>query len=313
VSADELQARGDAAANPGTLKEALAAYRAAWDAKPGNARIACNIGRIELVTGNYPAAAEWLTRCVRLMKEQIKPDTLDPRRAEVQDLELARAHVGALLIEATPGASITLDNGPERVGTAPLSDPIFVTPGEHRVDVRLGKHLVTRTIDARAGQEHRIEVRLPAEEPPLAARPDPSRNPARVEPERRAPAPGASRAFVWWPVAVGGALAVTAASLGVVFQVVSHQAGEGAEETLARVEREQSPPGLGCGKIEYHREGCNEFARLETRHVAFGDAAIGAFIASGVFGAAALGYAVYENNRVKITPSLGGIVGRYTW
>jgi hypothetical protein len=311
VSADELQARGDAAANPGTLKEALAFYRAAWNAKPGNARIACNIGRIELVTGNYPAAEQWLTHCVRLMREQIKPDTIELRRAEVQDLELARAHAAALLVEAAPCAPITLGNGPERVGTAP--DPIPVTPGEHRVDVRVGKHLVTRTIDARTGQEHRMELQLPAEEPSFAARPGPLRNPAPAEPEPRAPAPGASRAFVWWPVAIGGALAVTAAGLGVAFQVVSQEAGEEAEKTFARVERDQSMPGLGCGEIEYQREGCDEFARLDARDVAFGNASIGAFIASGVLGAATLGFAVYESHRVQITPSLGGLVGRYTW
>jgi hypothetical protein len=114
-------------------------------------------------------------------------------------------------------------------------------------------------------------------------------------------------------VAIGGALAVTAAGLGVAFQVVSQEAGEEAEKTFARVERDQSMPGLGCGEIEYQREGCDEFARLDARDVAFGNASIGAFIASGVLGAATLGFAVYESHRVQITPSLGGLVGRYTW
>jgi hypothetical protein len=307
--AQRLREQGSAEANAGRLPEALAAWRAAGALSPDDRSLACDIGRGELVSGHDVEAARWMSRCVRLTPDGGTPRGVERRRAEVVDLAVARARVAEISLAVEDGAALLLDG--ESLGAAPLGEPLFVAPGRHRLEARKGTKTASAIIDAVAGQEHRVSLVLEVEPPPFVA-------PETKEPKEapRAPLPpviplGRSpQAFVWWPAVTGAGLTVTSVGVGAACWFVSSMAHAEAESIQARILADTS--GKGCGTLSNHPE-CEAFGEADTRRATFTNAATGLFIAGGIVAAATLGYAAYEKDRVSVSITTTGAVGRYVW
>lgn len=303
---EELRAQGDAAARAGRTKEALGAWYASWDGQP-SAGLACSIGGAELVSQNYPAAATFLRRCVLMKKEKVSTNTLDRRTLESDRFDLARKHVAEVIIETEPGATVTVSNSAEPLGTAPLPEPIFLNPGFYRIDAQNDERSGAVTLNALPGQQHHIAVAL-TRAPLLPTR----STELVVSTPKPATTPKPPHRFVWWPVALGGGMSVTAASLGIVFRVLRDDAEDEEAAMFARILSEQKPAGLGCGRASYH-EDCDLLRDMDAKRAAFGSVSTGSFVALGVLAAATIGYAAYEKDRVSLMPTMGGVMGRYSW
>lgn len=299
----ELRARGDAAAMAGRDQEALEAWRAAWLHSP-SAGLACSIGSAELAAKSFPAAAQWLHRCVQMKKDKIDKGSIHRRRIEVSDLAIAKAHVGTIFVETEPGALVTLDAAPAPVGVAPLDEPIFVEPGFHQIEVRKGGRVFTTSLIAIQGREHRLELPLG----PAAAERQ-SHSPfalPMMEPPPRSPT------FIWWPTAVGGALA---AGLGTAFHVMATSARSDEEQIRTKILADQAAngtPNLGCGHKEDH-EDCGFFNDLDARRTQLEDASTAALLAAGAFSAVAVGYALLDHHRVTVSVRVTGLTVRHVW
>jgi hypothetical protein len=307
--AQRLREQGSAEANAGRLPEALAAWRAAWALSPNHRGLACDIGRGELLAGHNVEAMRWMSRCVRLTQDS-GPRGVQRGRSDVVDLAVARSRVAEITLDVEAGAALRL-NG-ESVGTAPLPEPLFVEPGrQYRLEARKGAKVAAATVDAVAGQEHRVSLALKVEPPPfLGPEPQAQKEARRSPPPPEPPGARSPRAFVWWPAVTGAALTVTAFGIGAALGAVGSIARDDKDVIRARIMEDTR--GLGCGKFTNHPE-CEAYGEVDRRRAAFSNAATGFFIAGGIFAAATVGYAAYEKDRVSVSITTGGAVGRYVW
>lgn len=309
--AQRLREQGSAAANAGQLPEALAAWRAAWALRPDDRNLACDIGRGELLSGHNIEAARWMSRCVRLTRDSGTPEGVERRRSEVLDLAVARSYVAEISLEVEDGAALLLDG--QSLGASPLREPLFVEPGQHRLEALKGIKGASAAIaiEAAAGQDLRVSLALKLEPPPFLA-PEPQ------EPKegRRSPLPSAALAaraqgaFVWWPAVTGAAVTVATFGVGVGFSFSSSMAEYESESTRARIE--DATLGRGCRELTDHPE-CGDYVEADRRKVAFSKAASGLFVAGGVVAAATLLYVAHERGRVSASVTTSGAAVRYLW
>jgi hypothetical protein len=202
------------AADAGQIPEALAAWRAAWALRPDDRNLACDIGRGELLMGHDVEAARWMSRCVRLTRDGGTPEGVERRRSEVVDLAVARSRVAEISLDVEDGAALLLDG--QSLGAAPLREPLFVEPGQHRLEALKGIRGASATVEAAAGQEHRVSLALKLEPPPfLTPEPQGPKEAQRSPLPPAAPAARAPGAFVWWPAVTGAAVTLTAVGVGV--------------------------------------------------------------------------------------------------
>jgi hypothetical protein len=108
----------------------------------------------------------------------------------------------------------------------------------------------------------------------------------------------------------GSAVTVTTLGIGTAMWFVGSKARDEKESIRDRITRDTA--GKGCGKLTNHPE-CEAFGEADRRRAAFSNAATGLFIAGGIFAAATLGYVAYEKDRVSLSITTGGAVGRYVW
>ncbi|MEJ7729885.1 MAG: PEGA domain-containing protein [Polyangiaceae bacterium] len=154
--------RGNVLAKALKWEEAAAEYRQAWALRQAW-DIAGNLGIAESEQKQWPEAAEHLAYALRHFPPSGKPDyrkVLEMRMAE------ARQQVGALSITVDrAGAQVMVDG--KSVGTSPLLGEMFVTAGEHVVEVKLLGYTATpKTTQVSLGATQRIELSL-AEATPL--------------------------------------------------------------------------------------------------------------------------------------------------
>ena len=132
--------------------EARASLLAAWSLKK-HWQIAGSLGDCEVQLGLFRDAAEHLAYFIRLSPS--KPPSPESKRL----YENATSKIGTLVIAAdAPGADIVVDG--KFVGKAPLEDPVFVTPGHHMIEARLGAKRATDEADARAGSSRKLSLTL---------------------------------------------------------------------------------------------------------------------------------------------------------
>ncbi len=139
----------------GKYGQAEAAFEAAWALALKSKGIAANLGECEMHLGKNREAAEHLAISLRLASKD------DPQRARTAaNLAAVKAKIGTLVVTANvAGAEVLVDG--QRVGEAPLVDPIFVEPGKRTVRVRLeGFASWEKELDVTAGQEVPLDVTL---------------------------------------------------------------------------------------------------------------------------------------------------------
>lgn len=151
----------DAAASKKDWATCVAKAEQAW-ATFQHAQIRGLQGKCELEMGKYREAAIHISFYEKTSTSGVEPDFLDA-------LKKAKEHVEELTI-TNPKAGATVSVDGVELGPAPVT--LFVDPGKHVVDVKLGADSVKKEIDAVAGTK--VTVDVPFEvviPPPPSARP----------------------------------------------------------------------------------------------------------------------------------------------
>ncbi|MEO5728428.1 MAG: PEGA domain-containing protein [Byssovorax sp.] len=207
------------------FRGALVEMQRAYDLSR-NAALLFDLGQIQYQLQDYPSALNAFTKYLASNKGDIPP----ARVAEVQkDIERLKGRIGSLRITSNKrGAQILVDD--VVVGTAPLSEPVLVSAGRHKVVATADGQTTTPKVVDVAGAEA-IEVSLALAEDAAAPRP----SPAGVESPPSAKS-GAG-ATVWVPWAITGGLAVATAVTGAL--ALSKSSGLSSDLGTAGVTRAQ--------------------------------------------------------------------------
>ena len=150
--ARQLHMEGDELYKQGDYERARVSYVAAWALKK-NWQLAGSLGDCELKLGFYRDAAEHLAYFLRSSPTQPPSDDAMKLYKEAQ-AKVSRLDISVDL----PGADVVVDG--KFVGKSPLVDPIFVEPGPHTVELRLGEKLKSFQVDLAKGVPHPMSVAL---------------------------------------------------------------------------------------------------------------------------------------------------------
>jgi hypothetical protein len=203
---------------------------------------------------------------------------LENQQQEILLRDMARARVGALRVLADAGASVEVDGKP--VGKVPREDEVFVTPGEHRVTVSLGRRSRSVELKLAAGEARTVDLSLPP------GPPDPGL-PERTSGAGRASTSGAGRGSPEALLYAG--LGVEAVGLGLTigFGVAAIQAGSEAKQVrISLHERFGSRP---CTAMS--TPGCAELDEIANRINTFTAVSL-VGLSAAVVGGAMLTYAI---------------------
>lgn len=138
----------------GDYQAALIEFRRANELAP-NFNVLYNIGQVYFQLQDYPNALSSLERYLSDGGSNI-PST---RRADVQrDIEKLRARVANLEIVVTvPDADVVLDDLP--VGKSPLSKPIMVSAGRHKITIsKAGYAATTKVVEIASGDSLKVPI-----------------------------------------------------------------------------------------------------------------------------------------------------------
>lgn len=303
---EHLKSQGNEAIQGRRFDEALRLYLAAWESFSKDGSLACDIGRTYTVRGDYVGAATWLTRCVNLLSDASSQDAVQERRNEAVDLAVASARVSTLHLDTEPGASLSVDG--VNIGTSPQGEPAFVTPGKHTLEARKGSKHVSVSIESKAGEVRRIPLTLLPTEPTSFKKPQPEQPPHPAVPPMR---PDQFAGFVWWPVLVGGALTTVGVTSGTLLRITA----DNADSERAAVDQVilAESPGVACGDRKTAHPRCPERVQLDAQYASYATASNVVFIITGAAAVATISFAAYEAHRVKVAPTLGGLVASYQW
>ena len=183
---ESLIKRGNELRKHGHDEEALALFQRAY-AQSHSPRAQAQVGLAEQALGRWPEAVDALESALATRDAWI-----EQRRMVLEGaLRVAAPRVGRIaLAGGIDGAQVQLDGAP--AGTLPLSRPLAVAPGEHRVLVeQSGYQPFAGRAQLAAGQTLTLEVALAAT--PVAL-------PASDKPR--------SRKALWIGLAAGGAAAL---------------------------------------------------------------------------------------------------------
>ncbi len=148
--------RGVALFRDGAFEGALVEFRRAYEAVPTSGLL-FNLGQTAVRLNDYAQAKMLFERYL-----QSSGDTLSAERREqvAAELKQLRGRIGYAQISASvSGAEIWVDQ--RSVGRTPLSEPLTLSVGRHRVEVRAdGYHAEVQTLELAGGEERTLEFRL---------------------------------------------------------------------------------------------------------------------------------------------------------
>jgi len=189
---------------------ARASFEQAYRIQP-NVRVLANIADCFAHEGSI---AEAVMTYRKFLAEAGDDIPTAARRLVERRVTSLRAQVCDLRVTAEPAGATVLVDGTE-IGTAPLPDPVAISAGEHRVQVRLeGHETITRTVQAREGADLVVAVTLPAVQsaPVESVAPPP---PAPEQPPVHSAALGRGP-LLWTGIGLTAALLVTGTITGLV-------------------------------------------------------------------------------------------------
>jgi hypothetical protein len=275
--ARELYNDGLKAYRAGQWEKARVAFLASWALAP-HYQIAANLGDCELKTGHFRDAAEHAAFYAREMPADLSRAEKDGARAL---LEQARAKIGTLHIHADlEGAEVFVDA--EHVGRAPLTEAIFVEPGSHVVEARLGvRSSLPTPVDVAAGASAEIALQVKWPETPRALAPSVSAAPVIAPP---VPVPAPRRTASTGILVAGGVAAGVGLVTGIVATVVANGKASDAETARGIVVE----GGVACPNAP----GCEALRTELSSWASLRGVAIAGYVGAGALGVATVTYAI---------------------
>jgi len=217
--------QGAALYKEGNFDAALAEFTRAMELAP-NYRILYNIGQVHVERHDYVAARLALEEYLRLGKDEISAE----RREQVErDVANLATRISQLRVSTNvEGAELSVDG--VRIGTLPLSAPLFVSAGMRRLIVsKRGYSTVERVISVAGGDESEIAVQLE----PIQALPEQSGKISSSSLPVSGRTPGTA---AWVSLAATGVFA----SGAVVFAVLADGKNDDLDDELSRFPADRS-------------------------------------------------------------------------
>jgi hypothetical protein len=271
--------------------------------------VALSLGQVELHQGEHRAAAQHLAFGVRNYPPHEKIEAL--ARAK-QALAEAKKHVGTVhVLVDRSGANVLVDNA--QAGVAPLSDELFVDPGQHSIEARSADLApAQRTIQIDPGQEQTVTLTL-TEGPPLStpSTASPNSNAAPTAENPTAPTRTAAPSSVNWTptvISAGAALVAIGIGTGFAFDVKSAKSDGATKLSSAEAEFGPNPCATPAGAAS---KDCSDLQKLQDRRGSSQTVATISFVAGGVFAASAVAsYFIWARPATETQPAqLGGWLG----
>lgn len=154
--ADRLYREGVAAFQRNDLQGAYESFKAAFQLKQAY-DIAGNLGDVERRMGRARDAAEHLAFSLRRFPTNGKPEA---REKTEKGLAEVRAKVGAVTVRSSEnGATISVDGKP--VGASPITEELFLDPGEHRIGAAVEDRKTEQIVATAAGSRLTVDLVLP--------------------------------------------------------------------------------------------------------------------------------------------------------
>lgn len=143
----------------GEFALALIEFERAYSLMP-NYRVLYNIGQVSIQLGRHARAAQTLRRYIAEGDSEVPEDR---KQSVANDLSMLARRTAHLRVTVdVPGAEILLDN--DVVARSPMSEPLLVDAGEHRLTVRHPGYVSQSRPLALAGRDNvNIDLRLVAE------------------------------------------------------------------------------------------------------------------------------------------------------
>ena len=275
---------GNEAFSRGNTHEAYREYRTAWQLNRAF-DIACNLGRAEAELGKLIESAQHLTYCLDNFSASPQPHVRVARQKYAELFATVKAQVSSLELTVEPdGAEVSVDGKP--VGTTPLSRPVYLMPGTHRIEVNMpGYRELTRQVPAAAGETRELSLRLErltaATDQPVAqgSSSDPVEAPRGAELGSDAsanPPRGDMKRIV---LLTGSTLTLVSAGVGVGFYLQGSQLDDEARALRKSIQKQQPGEPVQCGSQQL--EACTRLADTIDRRERARDISRVGFIAMG--------------------------------
>lgn len=148
--------RGVALYRHGDFEGALVEFRRAYEAVPTSGLL-FNLGQTAAKLHDYAQAKTFFERYLQGSEEAVSAERRELVTAELKQL---RSRIGyAQLSVSVSGAEVWVDQ--RSVGRTPLSEPLTLNVGRHRVEVRAdGYQAEVQTLELAGGEERALEFRL---------------------------------------------------------------------------------------------------------------------------------------------------------
>jgi hypothetical protein len=160
-TASELFEKGVQAMQAGKWEECRAALLAAW-AIHRNYQIAGNLAECETKLSRFGDAAGHLTFFLREMPATAPAE----RRARGEELlREVRPKVAELKVRVSKADADVLLDG-KSIGRSPLNEPLFVEPGDHKLEAKLGSEAAQGNVSAQGGETHEVTLTFDRETKP---------------------------------------------------------------------------------------------------------------------------------------------------
>ncbi|MBI5535957.1 MAG: hypothetical protein HY898_24770 [Deltaproteobacteria bacterium] len=256
-------------------EKAHAAFRAAAGVKQ-HWQIAAMLGHCEVRLGRFRDAAEHLAWALR--KGGKAPSTQELNAMQIA-FDGSRSRVASMIVQVdVAGAEVLVDNAP--IGVAPLLDPVFVAPGNHRFEARAsGRTPVFTTVDLAAGASQILELSFSEGAAQISKAP----------PTQRPETPSTDSGVQPRTIALIAGAGLTAISLGVGigYALKKSSADDDAKSLLASAVQSYGP--APCYQPQAGAVGACEAVRdANDRRNSAGKIETVAFVSAGVFGAATI-------------------------
>ena len=246
--------------------------------------VALELVQTEYQLGHYAAAANYLQFALANVPPTEKIEKTEEYKKNLVDLQGRTARVRIAVDQ--PSAEVLLDSEP--VGTSPLASDIYVEPGPHTVEVRLGERKATQSVDAPRGSTVSVDLKLGA---PASAESSPfdlgtSHMPAVTSRLEAPKLDHASRPVEGRTVAIWTGAGVTAIALGfgIGFALKSSSASDDAKNSQS-----QLAPGAcaspakasSCAALSHSLDDRNSANKAET--ISFAVAGVAAAATAAMF------------------------------
>ncbi len=198
----------------GDVAAALAQMERAYDLAP-SAIVLFNIGAVARTAKDYVTAL----RAFELYLAQGGADVTEDNRREAQtQLGEIRGFIGTVDLRVKPdGAMILVDD--VEVGRAPLTEPISMKVGTHKIVAQSGGQVGARSVTILGGDRQAVELVVEVKAPPMPSA-------ATPKPARETPPPPQATRPLWIGWLTAGALGAAGAVTGALALTKSGQLGD---------------------------------------------------------------------------------------